>query len=296
MNVVRHTSNTLSLKQKRSFIEKELKEIFAQPDAVIATPIFQESLTYTLQLKGKRIRPLLAMATYELFKDNGVAIVRPACAVELFHAGSLMLDDLPCMDDAALRRGKTTHHLVYGESVTILASAALWTKAYDILGELDHPKALQLVRDSARLVSEQGLIVGQYLDLFSMHKVTTREQLEYCYVLKTSGLFRMAVRYGAVLGDAQSEEVEALDTYARLLGIAFQIRDDIIDATQSAEESGKDAHKDEDNEKVNFVSLIGVDASKDALNQTLQDAQNALATLNRDCIVLIEIIDKLKLE
>lgn len=289
-------SKTSFLEHKKLLVEAELSKIFSEQNGVIKTPIFQESLSYTLALQGKRIRPALALAIYEMFKESSDDIVRPACALELVHTGSLMLDDLPSMDNARLRKGKTVHHKMYGESVTILASAALWMKAFEILSELDHPRALELVKSTSDLVSQRGLIVGQYIDLYLMDEIKTKQQLEYCYELKTAGLFRLATKYGAILGEATDDEVEALDEFARLIGIAFQIRDDILDFTETEESSGKDVQKDIENEKENYVSLFGLEDSKIALNNMLIESVATLYGINRDCSKLIAITKKLKVK
>ena len=274
-------------------VDKRLKQLFAGADATFDTSSLESALTYTLLQGGKRIRPLLAIAVYELYRADIERIIDPACALELIHTGSLMLDDLPSMDNAGHRRGVETSHVVHGESVTILASAGLWVRTFDILAKLEDIRINELVRATSQHLGQQGLVLGQYLDLFASSKIKTLAQLEKSYELKTAALFRLAVMYGGYLGGASVVDMKALDAFARHLGIAFQIRDDIIDVTQDLAESGKDAHMDEINHKPNYVSLLGVDGAKLKLKSHIKEAQSALDRVDRDCKFLQQMTAQL---
>ena len=284
------------LRNKKLLVNKVLLELFKQNKSTFDISKLDSALTHTLHLRGKRIRPIIAIATYELFASDLKVIARPACAIELIHAGSLMLDDLPSMDNASYRRGKKTNHLLHGESTVILASAGLWVKAFDLLSDVKDDTINALVRDTSRFIGENGLILGQYLDLFSFDKITTVAQLEYCYELKTAALFRLAVRYGSVLGGADKKSIKTLDQFASHLGIAFQIRDDILDVTETLKESGKDPNQDQINKKINYVSLLGIARAKKELTRHINAAKAELNKLPLDCTTLEGITNQLILE
>ena len=281
------------LEDKKKIVDNRLESYFKDKNNSFDVQALEAALSYTTLLDGKRIRPILAIAVYEMYREDIERVLDPACALELIHAGSLMLDDLPCMDDAKLRRGKKTSHLVFGESVTILASASLWVRAFRILANVEDVRINKLVKLTSDFIGEHGLALGQYLDLFSMGRVQTKDQLEKSYELKTSVLFQLAVQYGGIMGGASENDLELLNEYARHLGIAFQIRDDIIDATQTKEESGKDAHKDEDNHKLNYVSLLGLAGAEEALMNEIKQAEHSLGSIDRDSNLLSEISELL---
>jgi geranylgeranyl diphosphate synthase type II len=223
---------------------------------------------------------------FELFSDDTKKMLEAACAIELIHAGSLMLDDLPSMDNADYRRGKKTNHVLYGDAVTILASAALWVEAFRIVGNTP-----ALVAATSQYVGRDGLVLGQYMDLYAFNKKQSLKSLRQCYDLKTASLFKLAVTYGAVLGGASTREQATLEKFAASFGIAYQIRDDIIDATATKTESGKDARKDEQNNKPNYVSVLGIAGARKALQKEVGDARRALASLQGDATRLRQLVD-----
>lgn len=270
------------LTSRKELIDDELVAILSAQATSEQFAKLDGAFQHTVLLQGKRLRPILTLAVYEMFRSDAAPALAPACAIELIHAGSLMLDDLPCMDNAEYRRGKKTNHLLYGESITILASAALWTHAFHILSEIKDVEINQLVRETSECIGKNGLILGQYMDLFAFDKKQSIEDLVQCYTLKTSSLFLLAVRYGATLGGATASERQALEQFGNAFGVAFQIQDDIIDATKSESETGKDAHKDESNNKPNYVSLLGLEGAKAARQKEADKALQALSTINRD--------------
>lgn len=278
--------------ERKKLIDFRLSEIL-NGSGYSGSRIFDEALKYTVLSKGKRVRPVFAIAVFELFDDDIEKIVNPACAIELLHAGSLMLDDLPSMDNAKFRRGNKTSHTQFGESTTILACAALWVRSFDLIANTNHSRAPEILSSATNLVGPEGIILGQYYDLEAIKCSYTMDELVYHYELKTAALFRLAAKFGSVLGGATKHQEDLLDEYARCLGIAFQIKDDIIDATQTAEYSGKDARQDEINHKQNFVSTIGLEASEYELRKYLEMASNALKKTNLDCKHLISITDNL---
>ncbi len=288
----------LTARKKR--VNRTLLTLLRKSGAYKHFPKLDGSLQHTVLLDGKRLRPIMALLVYELFESkNTKRVLEPACALELIHAGSLMLDDLPCMDNAATRRGKKTNHVMYGDATTILASAALWIEAFHLLSDSTDDKAQELVRVTTQLVGKNGLVLGQYMDLFAFHKKQSLKDLQACYELKTGSLFLLAVEYGAILGHASPNEHAALRQFGAAFGLAYQIRDDIIDATQTEVETGKDAQKDAANGKPNYVSLLGTDKAKAALQKELQKATQALITLeathHRDTKLLHELTMSLAL-
>ena len=278
--------------ERKKLIDFRLSEIL-NGSGYSGSRIFDEALKYTVLSKGKRVRPVFAIAVFELFDDDIEKIVNPACAIELLHAGSLMLDDLPSMDNAKFRRGNKTSHTQFGESTTILASAGLWVRSFDLIAGTNHKKSSEILSEATKLIGPEGIILGQYYDLEAKISSYTMDELVYHYELKTAALFRLAAKFGSILGGATKYQEDLLDEYARCLGIAFQIKDDIIDATQTSEFSGKDAHLDDLNHKQNFVSTIGLEASESELQKYLELASNALRKTNLDCKHLISITDNL---
>jgi len=204
-----------------------------------------------------------------------------------------MLDDLPSMDDADYRRGEKTNHVLYGDATTILASAALWVESFHILAKLKDNKLL--VEATSKYVGKDGLVLGQYMDLFAFEKKQSLKDLRQCYELKTASLFQLAITYGAVLGHASKKEAQALNNFALSFGVAYQIRDDIIDVIETEEESGKDAHKDELNHKPNYVSLLGLEGAKKALKKEVDTAMKALHELHKDTLRLEQLLNTISI-
>ena len=223
---------------------------------------------------GKRVRPVLALAVAELFgSPEREDVVDVAAAVELVHASSLVLDDLPSMDDAQLRRGRPTVHRVFGEDVAVLAAFALLNRAFALVAEAASRLALRryapadLVHHLAAAVGTHGLIGGQALDLRSTPEEIDLARLEYIHSHKTGALFLAAAELGAMAADARRRDLEAIARYAKNLGLAFQIEDDLLDALATPEETGKDAKQDLG--KTTFVSLLGVDGARALADELL---------------------------
>ncbi|MCM2270347.1 MAG: polyprenyl synthetase family protein, partial [Thermoanaerobaculia bacterium] len=224
------------------------------------------ALRYAALGTGKRVRPVLTLAVAELLGDAGDESLDLACAVELVHAASLVLDDLPSMDDAELRRGRPTTHRAFGEDVAILAAFALLTRAFQLVADAGQRLALKrytsedMVHHLADAVGTQGLVGGQALDLSSDPATVDLERLEYIHSHKTGALFLAAAELGAMAADARRKDLEAVARYAKNLGLAFQIEDDLLDALASREATGKDVRQDAG--KVTFVKLLGVDGAR----------------------------------
>ncbi len=213
------------------------------------------------------------------------AVVDVACAVELVHACSLVLDDLPAMDDAALRRGRPTVHRAFGEDVAILAAFALLTRAFQVVADGAQRLGLKryapedLVHHLAEAIGTRGLVGGQALDLASRPDELDLERLEYIHSHKTGALFLAAAELGAMVADARRRDLEKVGRYAKNLGLAFQIEDDLLDALATSEETGKDAEQDVD--RVTFVKLLGVDGARTLADELLEFAVTSLDPLGR---------------
>jgi geranylgeranyl diphosphate synthase, type II len=248
------------------------------------------SIRYTLEGNGKRLRPILSIMVYELYKDNIDEILEPACAVELIHSASLMLDDLPCMDNARLRRGKKANHLVYGQATTILASAAMWVTAFKIFSQIESVKINPIIMETADSIGRGGLIRGQFLDIQSFNKSQTIEELKACYYLKTGVLFENAVKIGALMGSASKKEMGILEQIGRSFGLAYQIRDDIHDALLSETQTGKDGKIDQKNAKPTYVSLLGINGAKRQLEEVCLAINTDINKLPRDTSHLLDLV------
>lgn len=239
------------------------------------------ALRYSALGAGKRVRPVLALAVAELLgAPESDAALDIACAVELVHASSLVLDDLPSMDDAQLRRGRPTVHRAFGEDVAILAAFALLNRAFALVAEAGSRLAprryapAEMVHHLAEAVGTKGLIGGQALDLRSTPGEMDLERLEYIHSHKTGALFLAAAELGAMAADARRRDLEAVGRYAKNLGLAFQIEDDLLDALATPAETGKDAKQDLG--KTTFVDLLGVDGARALADELLAFAIDSL--------------------
>jgi farnesyl diphosphate synthase len=239
-----------------------------------------DAMRYAVLDGGKRLRPLLVMAACEAVDGNGAAALRAACAVELIHAYSLVHDDMPCMDNDILRRGKPTVHVRFGQAQALLAGDALQALAFELLTPEDDtvPAATQaaLCRLLARSAGYEGMAGGQAIDLASIGRALTEDELRRMHRLKTGALLQASVAMGAACGTAGAVAVEALNEYGAALGLAFQVVDDILDVTADSATLGKTAGKDAANDKPTYVSLLGLEPSRAYAAQLLVQALAAL--------------------
>lgn len=238
-----------------------------------------EAMEYSLLAGGKRIRPILLMATAEALGVKGYNFLPVACGLEMIHTYSLIHDDLPCMDNDDYRRGRLTNHKVYGEAMAVLAGDGLLTLAFEVMLEQKNvpPAALiETVREMAMCAGNFGMIGGQGLDLEFEGKEISPEQLRKLHSGKTGALFIAAVRGGAHLAGANEQELLALTKFADLLGLAFQIEDDILDVVGTEAELGKPVGSDEKNHKSTYVSLYGLEAARELGNKTIEEAIQCL--------------------
>jgi geranylgeranyl pyrophosphate synthase len=254
------------------------------------------AVRYSLFAGGKRIRPVLVLAAGEAAGGAREELMPFACAVEMIHTYSLVHDDLPAMDDDDLRRGRPTSHKVFGEAVAILAGDALLTRAFHLLAEVpsdrDAARVGRRVRATAVLgeaCGTRGLIGGQVMDLESEGRDVDGEALERLHRAKTGALLSACVRGGAILGGAGEEELALLGRYAAAIGLAFQIVDDVLDATEGAERLGKTAGKDAAAGKATYVSVHGLPRAREMAATLGAEAQDALAPLGARGALLAEI-------
>jgi farnesyl diphosphate synthase len=226
---------------------------------------------------GKRLRPLFTYAAGHALGNDGPELDAPACAVELIHAYSLVHDDLPSMDDDAMRRGRPTCHIVFGEAMAILAGDALQALAFEILARGNRARGMEMLSTLGHACGAEGMAGGQALDLTAIGRSLTLAELEHMHACKTGALIRAAVRLGALTANADPHALEALDRYAAAVGLAFQVRDDILDVEGESTVIGKTAGKDAAAGKPTFPSIIGLDASRGRLAELTETALQALA-------------------
>jgi farnesyl diphosphate synthase len=239
-----------------------------------------EAMRYAVLDGGKRLRPLLVLAASEAVQGNRKAAMRAACAVELIHAYSLVHDDMPCMDNDVMRRGKPTVHVKFGEALALLAGDALQALAFELLAPQDDavPDRVQatLCRMLARAAGQVGMAGGQAIDLANVGKTLTEAQLRDMHRRKTGALLHCSVMMGAACGQPGEQAKAELQVYGWALGLAFQVVDDILDVTADSAKLGKTAGKDADQNKPTYVSVLGLERSRAHARELLAEALQAL--------------------
>lgn len=252
----------------------------ALPGAAIAPSRLHEAMRYTTLGGGKRVRPLLAFAAGEVSKAGTAALEAAACAVECIHVYSLVHDDMPCMDDDSLRRGKPTVHVQYDEATALLVGDALQTQAFDLLSAPglfgDASRQLRALHTLAQASGSRGMAGGQAIDLGSVGKEISLAELEVMHLHKTGALIRAAVLLGGLAGDLNDEALRQLDQYAKCIGLLFQVVDDVLDATADTATLGKTAGKDAANNKPTYVSLLGLARARELAGELEAQAIAAL--------------------
>ena len=255
-------------------VDARLKELCINNEILLEG--LQESIQYTLFSGGKRIRPLLCFMVGELFGTPQENLFDLACSLEMIHTSSLIMDDLPHMYNASIRRGKPANHTVYGQDVAALASIGLLTKAYEVILNdlhLTDAKKTKIVKKLAEAVGITGMVAGQYVDLKYSKPTMDPKTLQYIHVHKTASLFVASGSTAAVVSDASDSETHAIETYARNLGLAFQVMDDLKDLNGTVEEEGKTVNQDSGN----FAILYGNDKSKQVIKECARTASDAIS-------------------
>ena len=261
-------------------IEQALSRWVACPINAPAPAGLGDAMRYAVLDGGKRLRPLLVLAACEAVGGNREAAMRSACAVELIHAYSLVHDDMPCMDNDVLRRGKPTVHVRFGEAQALLAGDALQALAFELLtpddGTVDDATQARLCRMLAQAAGFEGMAGGQAIDLASIGKPLTSDQLHEMHRMKTGALLRASVLMGASCGTTTAQVRDALADYGSAIGLAFQVVDDILDVVADSATLGKTAGKDAAQDKPTFVSLMGLDESRSYAGHLLARALGSL--------------------
>ena len=280
------------LKTKADAINKYLDKLI--PLSNTPESVLYQAARYSLLGGGKRVRPILAIATAESFHIPEESVIHAASALELVHTYSLIHDDLPCMDDDDLRRGQPTLHKVFPESHAVLAGDFLLTKAFEILAtapNLSDSKKVRLIELLAKNSGGEGMISGQILDIDSEGKNIDIHTLNHIHVNKTGALIAASLEFGGIIADATHLQQEVLSKFGLKIGLLFQIIDDILDICGSQELIGKTINSDLTNEKVTYVSLIGIENAKIKAQELLNEAKSLLLDLNFETTVLSQIAD-----
>ena len=255
--------------------------------------ILTKAISYSVLNGGKRLRPLLVYLSSELGKSTSEAQDLVSCAVELIHCYSLIHDDLPSMDDDSLRRGLPTCHKKFGEAIAILAGDALQPMAYSLLinsNEIEDKLKIKLVALLSKACGQNGMVEGQILDI-SDNKSISLEELDYMHSKKTGSLIKTCLEMGGLISYLQVNDINLLKEYGEKIGLAFQIRDDIIDLESPSEVSGKTQGADVLNQRVTYPKVIGMEASKKRAIELCKEAQEILTNLSGDPVKLIKLSD-----
>ncbi len=280
-------------REYRRKIEERMKEIVSG----LQTPeSLKSAMSYSLEAGGKRLRPLLVLAVLRAFGKDPLIGLDTACAIEMIHTYSLIHDDLPSMDDDDLRRGKPTNHKVFGEATAILAGDGLLTLAFGVLAKQDQPRrnpavAIELVAELSKAAGAEGMVGGQVADMEGEQRDLHLSELEYIHIHKTGKLLSYSILAGAILAGADEEEKKHLREYAYHLGLAFQIRDDILDIEGSEAKIGKPVGSDETNHKSTYPALLSLDGAKEKLSTHVNLAKKALMHTDFQQDILMEMIE-----
>lgn len=281
----------MNLQELKELIEQYIVEYFDRKPEELKG--YLEPMLYSLKVGGKRIRPILMMLTHRLYKNDCKEVLPFALAMEMIHTYSLVHDDLPSMDNDDLRRGMPTNHKKFGEARAILAGDGLLNEAMLIMInqcvdlEERKAKAAQLV---AKAAGSEGMILGQIIDIESENKQISEEMLLKMHKNKTGQLIKASVMSGAILGGANEKELETIKLYGEKLGLAFQIKDDILDYMGDEKAVGKSL-SDKENQKTNFVTMYGIEKCKVKCEELTNQCIELLNSLNKDVNLLIELTD-----
>ena len=280
---------------------EKIEEILRKylPDQTGHQQIIEEAMEYSLMAGGKRLRPMLMKETFDLFGGKGGVIEPFMAAIEMIHTYSLVHDDLPAMDNDDYRRGRKTTHVVYGEDMGILTGDALLNYAFETACsafETDPQNSILIGRALKILAGKAGIygmLGGQVIDVKETGHAVSKDVLDTIYELKTGALIEAAMMIGAILGGASQEEVKTVERIASLVGLAFQVQDDILDVISTQEELGKPIHSDEKNEKTTYVTLLGIDDAKKVVEEKSEEAISLLQTLPNENLYLEELLMEL---
>ncbi len=280
------------LKEKKKAVDLFLKHyITSKKNQKDCPPHLVKAMKYALMAGGKRVRPILCIASYEAVGGTSDNILPAATALELIHTYSLIHDDLPAMDDDDFRRNQPTTHKAFGEAAAILAGDALLTDAFAIISEAEAaPKTLiNVIKELSFGSGPGGMVGGQAVDIMLEGKRANKKELHYIHTHKTGALIRASVRIGAIMGTASPAKLKALTEFGEKIGLAFQVIDDILDITGTKEELGKSTGADNERGKNTYPSIFGLDSSKDIAEQLINESVSALTIFNHKAEALAEI-------
>jgi geranylgeranyl diphosphate synthase type II len=265
------------LEARRLVVEEALEVALPEQDGPESRVV--EAMRYSLFAGGKRLRPILCLAASEAVGGEIRSAMPAGCALEMIHTYSLIHDDLPAMDDDDLRRGKPTNHKVFGEAIAILAGDALLTEAFVLLSDYSSllpERMIQVIKVIAEAASYRGMVGGQVVDMLSQNKPADLETVQQMHKRKTAALIAAATESGALAGRGSEAQIAALARYGRAIGLAFQIADDILDIEGDTELLGKTTGADEARGKVTYPAAVGLERSRQAADEMVEDALAAL--------------------
>ncbi|MCQ2091108.1 MAG: polyprenyl synthetase family protein [Fibrobacter sp.] len=245
-----------------------------------------EAMRYSMFAGGKRLRPALVRAAFDMFGGKGNSVDYAMSALEMLHTFSLIHDDLPCVDNDDFRRGKPTSHKQFGEATAVMAGDALCIHAFEMMGKTGNAKAIEIL---AHLLGTYGMIGGEMIDIESEGKAVDLATVDYIHYHKTAALIEASLEVGARLANATEEEIQAIRDYGRSIGLAFQIVDDILDIVSTTEELGKDAGSDIEKGKATYPALIGLEQSRVRARELYEESIKALNSLKQDTTILRSI-------
>ncbi|MDM5298684.1 polyprenyl synthetase family protein [Bacillus pumilus] len=288
---------TSSLNEFLTTRKKDIEEyLFSYVHELHVPENLKSSMLYSLKAGGKRLRPILVLALMNAYgkrEEDGIPV---GCAVEMIHTYSLIHDDLPCMDDDDLRRGKPTNHKVYGEATAVLAGDALLTESFRLIssqlsGDISPNQKLRIIDELVKSAGALGMVGGQFDDMEAEQRQVSLDELESIHARKTGKLLTFSVTAGAILAGASDDDIEKLREFSYHIGIAFQIRDDILDLEGSEEKIGKRVGSDTANEKSTYPSLLTLSGAKDKLNEHITRAKEIVSGLQLEQQLLHELCD-----
>ncbi len=283
-----------SLKEKSKYIESLLNEYMPKEEGYQAT--IMKAMNYSLKAGGKRLRPILTLEACKIVGGNEEDVLPFAVAIEMIHTYSLIHDDLPALDNDDLRRGKPTNHKVFGDAMAVLAGDALLNYAFEVMlsnsiNKENPQKYLRAINEIAKSSGIHGMIGGQVVDVESENKTISKDKLDFIHLNKTAAIIIGCMRAGAIIGNANAEELEKITRYGKNIGLSFQIVDDILDIIGDESKLGKHVGSDIENHKSTYPSLLGLEESKAIAKQLIDEAKENIKDLKEDSRFLDGLAD-----
>ena len=277
------------LLEKRSLVEQSMTDLLTEPSGLQPDLArHHESISYSLFAGGKRVRPILCLAACEALGKSGEFALPVAVALECIHTYSLIHDDLPSMDDDDLRRGKPTNHIIYGEAGAILAGDSLLTMAFELLSRdlatnLEPTAIIKVINSIANAAGSLGMVGGQAIDIACERKDVDIATLSQIHRLKTGALITASVQSGAIIGGADDDQFESLTKYGERIGLAFQIKDDLLNVEGTTDQLGKAAGSDAERCKATYPGFFGTEGTRKMLENTIEEALDSLKNFDDSC-------------